>query len=210
MSAIRSQGRPRRGATEVGREKIVQKLQQAVRSGADFDLSRKTLSEYAGVTPALISYYFPKKEMLLEEVAGPIISQYRMELEKILEMTIGQDAKLKKVVILLVSLYTKDGRTLDMYADVIKKGNSIEVGEIAKMTDLLGDFFSARDNCSVASRFDATVLQGAMWGMCRFAAQVEFETADLTPLVTTVLNLVSMGLSDKSMGLSNTRQIEMV
>lgn len=200
MSESRPQGRPRRGVAEVGREKIISRLQGVFRSGTAVDLSRKSLAELAGVTPALISYYFPKKEVLFEQISGPIICCYRAEMEEIMMGALPNNAKLRGVISLLVALYTRDGRILDMYTGVMQGiGHSDNPSrcEVFRMTQMLADFLSRWRGRPAEDDFDAAVLQGAVWGMCRFAAHVGMEKTerdhDVSMIFVRVTKLLSPG-----------------
>ena len=86
----------------------------------------------------------------------------------------------------------------DLYTTVMKKtgrsGNAAYC-ELAQMTEMLTLFFSSWRGRPVKGDFDAAVLQGAVWGMCRFAARVEADEtgleSDVTPLVARVVKLLS-------------------
>lgn len=197
MNALRPQGRPRRGAAEVGRERIILRLQSVFRSGAVFDLSRKALAELAGVTPALISYYFPKKEFLLNDISEPVLAAYRLDVESIIGEDAPDDSKLRRIIALLVKLYSNDGFILDIYMGMSKKlgrAGDPRLCQVAQMTLLLSNFLSRWRGNAAEEGFDAAVLQGAVWGMCRFAARIDAESAmiedEASPLVARTMRLL--------------------
>ena len=199
MDGERRQGRPPTGGREVGRDKIIARLQAVIQTRADLDLSRKHLSEYAGVTPALISYYFPKRETLLLEIVRPIVASYAERMEYILSQDLEEDVKLHDVVALLLNLYMVDGKSLDLYYDVSRKLGEAVPFELARMTSMLSAHFS-RPNTSIEHDFHAAVLQGAVWGMCRFAAKAEAHheaTSEdkISRLATQVINILVSGIS---------------
>lgn len=205
MNASRAQGRPRRGASEVGRDRIIRRLQVVFRF-EEADCSRKSLAELAGVTPALISYYFPKRETLLEEVSRPVIAAYRMELEQIVETIAPMGERLRGIAKLLVRLYTLDRNLLDIYVEVMRKPrraiNVADQSEVDRMTGLLATFFASWRGLPMPQDFDAAVLQGAIWGMCRFATKVDAQRSldhELCPLLDRVIMLMG---PEKSRGAS--------
>ena len=197
MTVTRAQGRPRRGTAEVGRDGIISRLQVVYRSGGDLDHSRKTLAALAGVTPALITYYFPKKEVLLEAISRPVIKQYREDMEKIIfSQTASNEAKLNNLVILLMGLYSTDCGLLDTYVSLIRKtgqNGNVTRCEVTRMTTMLSDFFTGWRQRPSESGFDAAVLQGVIWGMCRFVALIDENKCreDLMPFVDHVVKLMS-------------------
>lgn len=175
MGRERLRGRPRVGGEEVGRDKIIARLRDIVRSSHNFDTSRKSLAEYAGVTPALISYYFPKKDTLLVEIVRPIISRYADELHATLDLKLEMEVKMHRVVKLLLNLYIVDGNALDLYYDVSRRlGEPVPI-EVARMTNLLATYFWQKGDVPTQDHFNAAVLQGAVWGMCRFAARTSLD-----------------------------------
>ena len=172
MSDHRAQGRPCRGVSEVGREKILAAVRDLLRSNRCNDLSRKAVAAFAGVTPALISYYFPKKQQLLEEAVTPIVTAYADEICRVSESTAAADTKTQEIISILMRLYKRDGKILDVYRDSIEKPAGVP-DQIAKMTSALTQLFPVAGSEHPTSQLDAAIFQGAMWGMCRFAAQAE-------------------------------------
>ena len=63
------------------------------------------------------------------------------------------------------------------------------------MTGVLRDFLSSWTGSPPGDRLDAAVLQGAVWGMCRFAARIDGDEVDheddVSPLVFRVVQLLS-------------------
>lgn len=172
MSDRRSQGRPCRGEAEVGKEKILAALRDLLRSDRCQDLSRKTVAAHAGVTPALISYYFAKKERLLLEAVAPVIGTYADEICLIADMQQPADAKVRQVITILIRLYKRDGRIFDIYRDVAGRGDPA-TDQIVRITSALSRIFDPDEKTRATLNLDALILQGAIWGMCRFAAQAE-------------------------------------
>ena len=72
-SARRVQGRPTRGANEVGSQKIVEGMRVALRAQKTTNVTRKDIALHADVTPALVTYYFPERSSLIEAATLPIV-----------------------------------------------------------------------------------------------------------------------------------------
>jgi AcrR family transcriptional regulator len=172
MSDKRSQGRPCRGGNEVGRDRIIENLREMLRSRRADSTSRKSLAEFAGITPALVTYYFPDKYSLIEEATKPVIEDYARQLRAILGHQEVPNVKLRKVIALLVDCYKRDAGILDAYSELARhKGEALKPNYVATMTDDLAEFFG---DWFVQGTTQAppAVLQGALWGMCQFVAQV--------------------------------------
>lgn len=173
MSDKRSQGRPCRGGNEVGSDRIIESLREMLRSRRSDCTCRKSLAEFAGVTPALITYYFPHKDTLIEEATKPIIEDYARQLRSILSHEEAHDVKLRKVITLLVGCYERDAGILDAYSELARqKGEALKPNYVTMMTENLAEFFGDWFNQGTMQAHHPAMLQGALWGMCQFVAQV--------------------------------------
>jgi len=74
MVQVRTQGRPVRGDAMAGRDWLIQKTRIAMKFKPRIDMQRREIAEFAGVTPALVSYYFPDKGGLFEAAAKPFLN----------------------------------------------------------------------------------------------------------------------------------------
>lgn len=175
MHDRRPQGRPSRGQAEVGRDKILEALRGLLRSTQFFDLSRKVVAASAGVTPALVSYYFPRKEQLLEDAVTPIIAKYHEEIKSILGAQMTRHQKRTGVIRILMRMYRCDGRLFDVYRDFVERRRCSEkpLGSIMSAFAELFIYSETQED-----QLDVAIVYGAIWGMCRFAAQVEQELMD--------------------------------
>ncbi len=70
----RPQGRPTRCANDTGLQRIVNGMRNALRSRRNIHVTRKDIAQFAGVTPALVTYYFPEKDSLIEAATVPIVA----------------------------------------------------------------------------------------------------------------------------------------
>lgn len=220
MSEKRAQGRPCRGDSQVGRDRIIQALQSLLRSGRYRDLSRKTLAEYTGVTPALISYYFPRKEYLLEEAIRPVLQTYIKELERIASGAGDRDEKLKYMIQLMLSLYEHDGKIIDIYYDILQYEGGRIGNEVDRMTDILTDFLAGYSEEHVSRHLSGAALQGMIWGTCKFSAMIpplpvqpisRYSTPELRPstqekseIAETIFRFLTSGLGGARPSMATT------
>lgn len=169
MLEKRSQGRPCRGGNEVGRSRIVDSLRDMMRAEPDGELSRKNLAKFAGVTPALITYYFPGRDALIEEAARPVIEAHFRELDLILSGGEAPDVTLKSIIHFLFRCYRRDIAIISAYRALVRRqGDSRLPDYLLEMSRRLGDFF--KESGADAPR-RALMLQAALWGICQYGSE---------------------------------------
>jgi AcrR family transcriptional regulator len=181
MTERRPQGRPARGANEVGRDKIVQNLRAMMREPAFKDYSRKTLAEYSGVTPALITYYFPNWKVIVEETTEPVVSGYFHELRAIVTSDEHPTERLRKVIRLLIKCHSRDGNILKAYINLVRLDDSRETPDyVDLMSKELAGFIDTLIGGDPSRPSDSEVLQCAIWGMCEFVTRGNLEAMRAT------------------------------
>ena len=109
----RSQGRPPKGETQVGRERLVEIAQDLMRSSSGKLIGRAEVAQAANVTPALVSYYFRDQASLMEAVTAPVIGQSIAELKEILRSDSDAQSKLERLIRLFVSFNAEYAVYLD-------------------------------------------------------------------------------------------------
>ena len=176
MSIKRSQGRPIRGADVVGREKILDGARDFLRSDTSEAISRKNLAEYIGVTPALISYYFPDYSALLDAAARPVIEGYVEQLRTIVDGLSSSEDKLRKVIGLFIQCNKRDGRILDCFATLHQTKSAAVNDPLSSFSQCAYQFFAEHLESDASYQ---EFLYGAVWGMCRSIALLEPSTSSL-------------------------------
>ena len=109
-----SQGRPTRGSNEAGLRRIVNAMRDALRARQNIHVTRKEVAQYAGVTPALITYYFQEKDSLIEAAAVPIVVTMVEAVESYLRGGKEPRDKLRHVVEILLESYARDAVIIDL------------------------------------------------------------------------------------------------
>ena len=172
MTKRRTQGRPTRGLNEVGRDKIVEHLREMMRDDSIQHISRKGLAEYAGITPALITYYFPTRTSLVREATMPIVAAYFEEMRDILASHEASTHRLRKVIRLLLTCFSRDQRLLTAYRDLIRTDAGTDDPDyVEAMAAELSAFFASLIGATHAHSADVDVLRCAVWGLCATVAQ---------------------------------------
>ena len=112
----RAQGRPARGDNEVGSQKIVEGMQVALRTLQTTNVTRKEIAWYAGVTPALVTYYFPERNALIEAATLPVVEALVDKVSACLEQTSSPQAALPHAVNVLLEYYARDAAIIDLFS----------------------------------------------------------------------------------------------
>ena len=143
------------------------------------ELNRTNLAALAGVTPALVTYYFPNQPSLIEAVAQPLLERYLTDLKTILAQPVPVEARLRELIKLFLRISRNDGRLVDGYIDFVRRTSNTQ-GQFLQGAYLeLTRFFH---ECEVKNYFAKTNIpfsQTALWGICKIVAQ----TSALTELI---------------------------
>lgn len=136
------------------------------------DLQRHEIAEYARVSPALISYYFPHRSSLFTAVAQPIVNEYVQGIRQTLANSDELTCKLRS----LVSLYTffnyNEGHLLDFYLQHCKKvGESGGLEQLKTVYQEIIGFFEELLQAQVLRGACAPTLHSMLWGMCKNVAE---------------------------------------
>ncbi len=179
MSDKRAQGRPLRGADEVGRLKIVNGTRDLIRAQSSSEISRKDIAQFVGVTPALVSYYFPSQFDLIEAVTKPVVKIYSEKVKAIVQSDKTSLAKLQNLVSLFVECHMVDGKIIESFSRLVRPspGYSDQDYLLLMSNDVvnfLRDFL--REN--TRGFYDAEFVANALWGACKF---VTFDKTALVP-----------------------------
>lgn len=167
----RTAGRPN-SQDEVGRDLIVRRTRAAIRDRPRTDLSRHEIAKFAGVTPALISYYFPDRSSLFEATITPILEDYSDDVRRVINSNRSLNDKLKGIIEVYLTFHYGEGYLLDFYVALAGRSGN-EAG-----LKLLDDVQAEAVAC-VGALLDGQCLlgecpyavQSALWGMCKQVAR---------------------------------------
>ncbi len=166
----RTAGRPVRDE-EIGRTVILEKTRLAMRERPRADLQRNEIARFAGVTPALISYYFPDRSNLFEAAAYPVIESYVTDVRLI----IGSDRplidRLRALILLFVRFNHTEGHLLDFYLEHIERTNSRNKMLLENIYREMLSFFDELLKTNTIRGENAGVVQSMLWGMCKHTAK---------------------------------------
>ena len=167
----RGQGRPTRGANEAGLRRIVNAMRDALRSRRNIHVTRKEVAQYAGVTPALVTYYFQDKDSLVEAATVPVVVAMVEAVENCLVAATEPHIKLLQVVGILIESYARDAVVIDLYI-AYRGSKADELPDlIGRMEAALVTFFDQWLQNNQDRVYDAAYLQKAAIGMCKIVAR---------------------------------------
>ena len=172
MAGNRSIGRPKRNSGDAGRDRLVAAGLELLRE-PQIELNRKNLAVLAGVTPALVTYYFPDQLSLIEAVARPLVQRYLDELHVILDSEQHLSNKLLLLVKLLLRISRHDGRLLDGYIDFVKRNPQTQGLFLERAYQSLTKFFRQCEETGLFRKSNTAFSQTALWGLCKTVAQTQ-------------------------------------
>lgn len=172
LTARRKIGSPGRSASRVGRDNIIVKMQQFMRQKVYYDFQRKEIAEFADVTPALISYYFPEKYDLVLEASSPAIMAYSDDVSKILHSRGSVPDRAKALIRKFLELGLESGYTIDYFLSAIQRRNKNgEVALVAEQYAAIHSFMEELAHFSDRPSINAGFLQSSIWGQCIYLSR---------------------------------------
>lgn len=186
----RMQGRPLRGAGDVGREKLVEAARTVLRRRVPASLSRKAVADVAGVTPALVSYYFPDPDSLVAAATWPLIGKRIDELMGIVDDSTSWQDRLTRAVGFLVALNEAETTLIDRMIEAWRNKTLDPVLDDAY--GRLRDFYLGGVEAGAWRSLDPDLFLHAIWGMCKAVAEARM--IGMNNRVTMVVDLALNGL----------------
>ena len=173
LTARRGQGRPGSDEQEVGRDRLLEKVRTAMRLRPRVDIQRREIADVAGVTPALVNYYFPDKWALLESAARPVVEAHIEQVRELLRSTETPAGKLKRLVRQYIVFNREHGHLLDYYMESIQKRGALErLDALATAHGEIVDFLRLNVDEAQLGGTSPEILQSIIWSTCRHVAQL--------------------------------------
>lgn len=166
--AAKVQGRPPNTSKEQGRERLIEKARDAMRLEPKLDIPRRDIAESAGVTPALVSYYFPDRTDLLELAAQPVVDSYVSEVEQILASNDGAELKLERLIVVFLTFHSEQGSLLDHLIQISHlKSKAGNMARLRAVEGMLTAFFEELIEKGVVRAVSPSLVGAVLWGICR-------------------------------------------
>ena len=168
---LRKQGRPPRAPSEAGLRRIVDAMRAALRFRQNIHVSRKEIAQLAGVTPALVTYYFPEKDELIEAVTIPIVTAMVDAVHNSLSGTGDPRDRLLRAIDTLIDTYTTDATVVELFIVYQASKKHALPDLIGAMEVALLEFFDHWLSGQQGCIYDAAYLQKVAIGMCKIVAR---------------------------------------
>lgn len=165
----RMQGRPSRGVGDVGRERLVEAARAVLRQRMSAGLSRKAVADVAGVTPALVSYYFPDPGSLVAAATRPLIGERINELRSIIEDGTAWHERLGRIAAFLVGLNEVDATLVDRLSEACRTQTLDPM--LCRAYEGLRGFYIEGGAAGAWRSLDPDFFLFALWGMCKAVAE---------------------------------------
>ena len=168
----RSQGRPGRGVNAVGRARLLERTRDALKVKPKIDMQRREIALFAGVTPALVSYYYPDKWDLLAAAAKPVIETYTQSVRAIICSKDQPRLKILSLTHLFIEFNFQHGYLLDFYMEnTAKMARQEDVRHLQEIYGEMIAFFSDLMRTGLVRGDSPAFIQSALWGLCKSIAQ---------------------------------------
>ena len=178
-SARRVQGRPTRGANEVGSQKIVEGMRVALRAQKTTNVTRKDIALHADVTPALVTYYFPERSSLIEAATLPIVQALIDKVKACTERDGAARQNLVEATEILLESYTRDAVVIALFEHHWASQSDNALPDLSgELETCLRSFFERWLLDNPGSVYDAEFLQKAVMGACKSMTRPLTETSD--------------------------------
>lgn len=166
MQDKRAQGRPARGDNEVGSHKIVEGTRNALRTMRTANVTRKDIASFAGVTPALVTYYFPERNGLIEAATLPVMQALVGDVSACFEGTDPARQQLSRAIVVLLNAFGRNGVIIQLFGQYRLSETSVP-DLLSDLDACLVSFFERwlRDNTDAI--YDAAFLTRALIGICK-------------------------------------------
>ena len=160
----------------VGPHKIVEGMQDALRALQSNIITRKDIARFAGVTPALVTYYFPERNTLVEAATAPIVEKLATCIQGWVSKDVELNCILMNIIIELLSCYSKDIAILELYVSYRRSIDQRRPDDgLEQISSSITEFFdrwfaSSRLSSSTQHGHDGAFMTNALLGICRAVA----------------------------------------
>ena len=143
-----------------------------MKSKPKIDIQRREIAISAGVTPALVSYYYPDKWDLFAAAARPIIEIYITEMQIVLRTDQTERLKFVSLVHLFIDFNFHQGYLLDFYLENSERMARRE--DLRALHEIYGEmllFFEGLLRSGLVRGMSPAFIQTSLWGWCKHVAQ---------------------------------------
>jgi AcrR family transcriptional regulator len=154
---------------DAGREKLLEAARTLFRAKTKYEVSRLEIARAAGVTPALLTYYFEDNRQLVLAATQPILAEAIAKLFTAIDSELPCPDRLHRVVTLFLDFAEHNAPLLDIFVDAAVDGHDHAAQMLIGSTleKLSGFFAEAVEAGIIAPDVNPRFFLLALWGMCR-------------------------------------------
>ena len=172
MVERRSKGRPANGSDEKGKEKLLEAAVQCLRAQTQVEVTRQDIARFAGVTPALVTYYFQSKSDLILAATQPILREAIENVIVVLRSDRSYRDRLKVMISMFIDFAAQNCRVLDAFVQASLQSDNKEGQDLVLSTfGEMQEFFRRGAEAGEWRDFEPTFFIVALWGMCKFVGE---------------------------------------
>ncbi len=146
-------------------------MRDALRNLPTNNVTRKDIARFAGVTPALVTYYFPERNALIEAATVPIIEDLARLIDERLTRSVEPHSRLLQVVTDILACYFKDIAIIELYIAHRRSLNDETAPDgVQDASRSITAFFDEWLSCFPKCHYDGRFLTNALLGICRSIA----------------------------------------
>ena len=153
-------------------------MRVALRTQQNTNVSRKEIALSAGVTPALVTYYFPERNSLIEAATLPIVQALVGKVRSCIERDGPGRRRLVEAIEVLLEYYGRDAVIISLFNHHRSSTPDTALPDLLRELDIcLRSFFEGWLFENPGSVYDATFLQKALMGACKSIARQRIEAS---------------------------------
>lgn len=152
--------------------RLLDRTRDALKGKPKIDMQRREIANFAGVTPALVSYYHPNKWDLFAAAARPIVEVYVGDVRTILRQATGPRQKVLHLIDLFIRFNFDQGYLLDFYLENSDKmARREDLAALQDVDDEMLVFFDSLLRDGSVRGDSPAFIQSTLWGLCKHTAQ---------------------------------------
>lgn len=171
-SSKNRQGRPPAKDGVNGRQNLIEKTRELLKAKPRVDIQRQEIAKYAGITPALVSYYFPDKWDLIEASAASLIDKYLCSVLNVTSKKKPGIAEFKALLRIYVEFSFEGGYILDFYLQNITSWKNLQrQAQLRDAHRTILTFFSSLMTSGHLTERDPSIVNSVLWASSHYLAQ---------------------------------------
>lgn len=172
MTGKSKRGRPRNTSESDMRQLLIESTLGVLRERPEYGIQRQRIAAAAGVTPALISYYFPERWNLIYLASLAVMKDYSADLEAIALRETPTLKDLMKLIELYVQFNTKNPNVLDFYLiSLAKTRRQKDFIQFSSIYEKIIEFLRRLIKGGYIREINPVMFQSSLWSLSKYSSQ---------------------------------------